>query len=62
MEHETRCERCGEKLNPSRTKWLELSWRTNRFHEHEGEIPGEDSQGWFPFGQACARRVLRGED
>lgn len=46
------CERCGEKLNPERAKWLELSQTDGKFYS---EIPeGHQSQGAFSFGSACA--------
>lgn len=61
--HEVRflCEDCGEDLDPETLVWLELNSRTDEWVE-----PGtaawsdtDDSQGCFPFGQACARRVLK---
>jgi hypothetical protein len=55
-----RCTRCNEKLNPVRTVWLELNNHTNTYHE-EGTVPPAQSQGGFSFGQACARRALRGD-
>ncbi len=58
-EHEF-CEKCGAELNPSRVKWLELDTRTNVFTDPDKvEIPEEHSQGGFPFGIACAKKVLK---
>jgi len=46
------CERCGEKLNPKKAKWLELSNTDGNYYV---EIPkGHISQGGFSFGTACA--------
>ena len=52
------CERCGERLNPTRMVWLELNMHTDTYHAHEGEVPEHQSQGQFSFGAACARRIL----
>lgn len=53
------CEKCGRELNPQDAVWLELNcstgkWRDNTFPE----FPPEQSQGWFPFGKACADKVI----
>lgn len=53
------CERCGEKLNPNRAVWLELSITDGRYYE-ENEFPkGHESQGFFSFGKACSRKVVK---
>ena len=52
----TYCERCHEKLNPAKIVWLELDQDTGRYVEKVPE--GHASQGGFPFGSACAKRVL----
>ena len=53
------CESCGEKLNPKRAVWLELSFKTNLWTDPEvAPWPEEDSQGGFPFGKDCAKRIL----
>ena len=50
------CERCGEKLNPSKAVWLELSMTDGKYYK---QIPdGHDSQGAFSFGKACAKSEL----
>ena len=54
---EYRCTRCDELLNEARIVWLELNSRTGIYSSGPVEPP-EDSQGGFPFGAACARRVL----
>ncbi len=53
------CTYCGAKLNPNRTAYLEKSFKTNRWYK-PGECPPDESQGGFPFGTACAKRVLSG--
>ena len=51
------CERCDRKLRTTETVYLEFNTRTNRY-QTEGTVPAGDSQGAFPFGKVCARRVL----
>lgn len=48
--------RCCEKPLARRIAWLEFDQRDNTFHDH-GDVPTEHSQGWFPFGLTCARKV-----
>ena len=51
------CERCGEKLNPSKAVWLELSMTDGKYYN---QIPdGHDSQGAFSFGKACSKSQLK---
>ncbi len=51
-----RCECCGKALNPDRTVWLELSNTDGKYYNI---IPvGHVSQGGFPFGTACAKKVV----
>lgn len=60
---EHRCERCGEWLNRKRMVWLELNCTTGEWIK-AGSAPWSDgpaSQGCFPFGAACARRVLKNQ-
>jgi hypothetical protein len=53
-----RCTRCSEKLDESRAVWLELDRDLLTYHL-DGEVPPERSQGGFPFGEACARTILK---
>lgn len=54
-----RCENCGERLHKDRIVWLELNSRTHRYCDPDvTPVPETDSQGGFPFGIACAKRVL----
>ena len=50
------CTCCGRSLNHKRIAWLELDMRSSTYHARQ-DVPEEDSQGWFPFGTACARKV-----
>ena len=51
------CERCGDKLNPSKAVWLELSMTDGRYYK---EIPkGHDNQGGFSFGKTCSIQQLK---
>lgn len=55
-----RCEHCGEELHPNREVWLELDQRTNKYVDpNKVNVPTKYSQGGFPFGKACARKVLK---
>ena len=36
---------------------LELNQHTNTYH-NPGDVPGEWSQGAFPFGMSCGTRLL----
>jgi len=45
-------------LDENKAVYLELSFKTGRWYD-EGECPQEESQGGFPFGEACARKMLK---
>ena len=49
------CTCCDRKLN-GQVAWLELDQRDDTYHDHGG-VPPEKSQGWFPFGMTCARKI-----
>ena len=52
-----KCENCGKDLKYTEAAWLELSQTHGRYYQ---EIPkGHESQGAFPFGKACAKKVVR---
>ena len=51
-----KCERYGEPLKEP--VWLELDWRDNSYHV-AGEVPEQFSQGAFPFGPDCAKKVRK---
>ncbi len=51
------CERCGDKLNPAKVVWLELSQTDGKYYTN---IPnGHTSQGAFSFGVACSKTQLK---
>ena len=54
------CNCCERKLNPKRTVFLEYSQSKDAYYK-AGTVPENDSQGCFPFGVACAKKVNRGD-
>jgi hypothetical protein len=50
------CTRCDRPLNPGQEAWLEFDQRTQTYTKRE--VPEEESQGVFAFGEDCARREL----
>lgn len=54
----TNCTNCGKKLHTKRIVWLELDQDTGNYYANG--IPKEHtSQGMFPFGADCAKKVGR---
>ncbi len=53
------CTCCGRKLNPKTAVWLELSFKSGKWHKNEGECPEDESQGWHIFGPACAKTTIK---
>jgi|LakMenEpi03Aug12_release.lakeMendotaPanAssembly.Ray.scaffolds.fasta_scaffold1801392_2 hypothetical protein len=53
------CERCGEKLNPNKAVWLELSITDGRYYEENKFPKGHESQGAFSFGTACSKQEIK---
>ncbi len=54
------CTRCNAILDPDKSVWLELSWKTGKYSDPEKiSIPAQESQGGFPFGETCARHQLQ---
>lgn len=49
------CECCKKPLI-AKVAWLELDQRVDAYHDLGG-VPEENSQGWFPFGMTCARKL-----
>lgn len=56
-EREEFCTCCERKLNPEKTVMLALDCGSGLYSK--GGTPELESQGWFPFGAACARKVLK---
>lgn len=52
------CSRCNEVLKHNRIIWLELIEATDDFYK-KGILTGKKSQGWFPFGSACAEIKIK---
>lgn len=50
------CQCCGRRLNPATQVDLELDQRVGEYHDFGG-VPESDSQGWFEFGAACAKKA-----
>lgn len=48
---------CCERPLTGHFAWLELDQRTSTYHDFGG-VPVERSQGWFPFGLSCARKLI----
>jgi hypothetical protein len=60
LKHDQYCEKCGDLLNQKRIKWLEYSNKTGLYTDPKKvKVKEDDSQGLFPFGQACAKTVLK---
>lgn len=52
------CEHCGRELDSETMVLLELNAEMLTWHI-PGTIPKNESQGCFPFGKACAAKVLK---
>lgn len=50
-----RCTCCGRSLTGA-ARMLELDQRTGFYHDFR-DVPEGSSQGWFPFGLSCSRRM-----
>lgn len=49
------CQCCGRELKHT-IAWLHLSTKTGKYTQ--AYLPESESQGWFPFGPACAEKIL----
>ena len=54
------CTCCERELTGSAFRWLELDQRTQTYHDFN-DVPPEQSQGWFPFGMTCAKKLVAKE-
>jgi len=59
-EGERYCTCCKRDLSGHSVRMLELDQRTNTFHDFR-DVPEDSSQGWFPFGMTCARKLVARE-
>lgn len=57
-EGERYCTCCERDLTGHAGRMLELDQRTNTYHDF-CDVPEDQSQGWFPFGLACARKKIK---
>lgn len=51
------CQHCGKDLNPDKEVWLWLNCVTLKWTAEE-PVKEDENQGQFPFGQACAQKVI----
>ena len=57
MDNKIRCTKCNEILTSKKIIWLELSNTDGNYYI---VIPnGHISQGGFPFGTSCSKKVLK---
>lgn len=56
-ESERYCTCCGRDLTGHAARMLELDQRTDTYHDFR-DVPGDRSQGWFPFGLTCAKKKI----
>lgn len=55
-EGERYCTCCKRDLSGHAFRWLELDQRDQTYHDR-GDVPPDKSQGWFPFGLQCAKKL-----
>jgi hypothetical protein len=55
---EAYCTCCERDLSGHALRWLELDQRTNTYHDFR-DVPEDRSQGWFPFGLTCAKKLVK---
>lgn len=59
-ESERYCTCCARELSGGAFRYLEFDQRTQTYHDLGG-VPADKSQGWFPFGLTCARKLVKQE-
>jgi hypothetical protein len=60
LESERWCTCCKRDLSGHALRMLELDQRSDTYHDF-GDVPEDRSQGWFPFGLTCARKLVAKE-
>jgi hypothetical protein len=56
-EDERYCTCCERDLSGHAFRWLEFDQRNNTYHDFR-DVPEDRSQGWFPFGLTCAKKLV----
>jgi hypothetical protein len=59
-ESERYCTCCERELSGGAFRYLELDQRSDTYHDFN-DVPTDRSQGWFPFGLTCARKLVAKE-
>lgn len=54
------CTCCERELSGHAFRYLELDQRTQTYHDFQ-DVPENLSQGWFPFGLTCAKKLVKQE-
>lgn len=55
---EAYCTCCERPLTGHALRWLEYDQRTWTYHDFR-DVPEDKSQGWFPFGLTCAKKMVK---
>ena len=53
--NQNECQCCGKRIKAGAEVMLEHDQRDWTYHDF-GDVPDDQSQGWFPFGASCAKR------
>lgn len=54
------CTCCERDLSGHAFRWLEMDQRAGTYHDFQ-DVPADKSQGWFPFGLTCAKKLVAKE-
>lgn len=54
------CTCCERDLSGHAVRMLEYDQRTWTYHDLS-DVPADESQGWFPFGLTCAKKLVAKE-
>lgn len=54
-----KCKECGEILKGKNIVWLELSITDGEYYLN-GIPKNHESQGFFPFGSSCYKKIIKG--
>lgn len=59
-DNEEHCTKCNKRIDPLKMIMLEYNGKTLKYHK-PGDVPENESQGLFPFGADCAKRILKND-